>query len=99
MGLVLSTLGVLVVFFAAIRTSCLMFCFVGAAALYGSAILTWSTGCHDKIESSLINGFTGVGFSVINVNFEYGIGFGSIISAGISSFATTIFLCCTPRED
>lgn len=101
MGLIASVLGVLVIFFGSVRRSFLSIAFIAAACLYGAAILTWSTGCHDKFKSSFISDqrVNPNVADVVNVTFEYGIGFGAAICAGIAAFSTTLFVCCTPTED
>lgn len=98
MGLVFSFVGGAVVLFGPIRGTFTSMAFIGAAALYSIALLTWSSGCHADLESAFVGDLRDRFIAVEGVTINYGIAFASVAVASVSAVATSLFLCCVEKE-
>lgn len=98
LGLLTCVVSLLMVFFSSLRKGFLSMSFLTTAIFYAIAITTWAEGCHADLEGSLNARLSAVGSQPFGVTFEYGIGFGAILSAMTASLLSILFMCCTPDE-
>lgn len=97
-GIFISIAALLVILFAPLKKKFLAISFVAVATLYGTALITWSAGCHDKLESALTGSLAESAISVTDASLEWGIGAGALIGSTIAAVATVVFMLCTPKE-